>query len=368
MRNRKYVTGHALLSNARPKSPAAFRGGTTPCSDGFPTSTRRSVSSPHQCAVPLGAASKPETGSHSRARVRGIHAICARREHTADHAPKAGPISLEALARASVPQEPCSVRSRHSSRQCSRQHRRPDDAAMSAETFVCNSVIVARRGIGRSFNAREPRKRQMVFVSHANPEETSLRSGFPCTAGERRLCRLVRPDKTPRRGEVLGRYPRGYQPRTVSSFIFCRGRRTRNAVPLTNWTAPSAPRSVTNCRDFIITAKTDDLPMMRSIWRSPAEPYRLYGPLGQGTLALLEKLRERRRSPDPGLRSQTLFVLGGVASSALTPGSWNRPEQVLSNWFKVENVPSVLYEHKLSAIKPGPVGIDETALPVRLFG
>ena len=115
--------------------------------------------------------------------------------------------------------------------------------------------------------------------------------------------------------------------------------------------------------DFVIPAHIDDLPYSDiKIELTRVNSIAFQKSWASGLATLLKKLEAdgiprdstfNRRAVNDWWRLQ----FGDVHAVR------NEPEIVVSNWFKVESLPTVLYEHRISRDKPGPLDFDMAALP-----
>lgn len=115
--------------------------------------------------------------------------------------------------------------------------------------------------------------------------------------------------------------------------------------------------------DFVIPAHVDDLPysdVTIELTRVNAIPFE--NSWAKGLAVLLQKLEEDRVPRDAS------FNRGAVndwwrSQFGTGQGIRNEPELIVSNWFKVQNLPSVIYEHRVTREKPGLVDFDVAKLP-----
>jgi len=115
--------------------------------------------------------------------------------------------------------------------------------------------------------------------------------------------------------------------------------------------------------DFVIPAHIDDLPHSEvtiELTRVISIPFAKSWAAGLATL--LQKLET------DGVPKVPAFNRAAVndwwrSQFDVAHGVLNEPETLVSNWFKVENLPTVLYEHKIVREKPGLVDFDTAKLP-----
>jgi hypothetical protein len=208
----------------------------------------------------------------------------------------------------------------------------------------------------------QPAVRNMVFVSHANPEDNELALWLSlqlANAGYAVWCDLTKLLGGEKFWEDI---QEAIQNRTVK-FVFMLSRTSnQKRGTLDELDCAIGTEKRLHFRDFIITAKTDDLPFDEvyiSIRRLNHIDFTAWP---RGLATLLEKLEK-----DEVIRT-TNFNPDAVCSwwrDQYSPdaGIIDRPEEVLSNWFKVEDLPTMLYEHKITALAPGPFDSDEVEFP-----
>jgi len=82
----------------------------------------------------------------------------------------------------------------------------------------------------------------------------------------------------------------------------------------------------------------------------------------EGLATLLKKLEEDAVPRDPNFNRSAVNGWWRSQFSG-TQGVRNEPEIVFSNWFKVEDLPTTLYEHRISRHQPGLVDFESQPLP-----
>lgn len=115
--------------------------------------------------------------------------------------------------------------------------------------------------------------------------------------------------------------------------------------------------------DFVIPVHIDDLPYAEvtiELTRVNAIPFEKSWAGGLATL--LQKLEQDEVPKTPNFNRAAVNDWWRSQFGA-AQGVLNEPEMVVSNWFKVENLPPILYEHKISREKPGLVDFDTASLP-----
>ena len=115
--------------------------------------------------------------------------------------------------------------------------------------------------------------------------------------------------------------------------------------------------------DFVIPVHLDNLPYSEvtiELTRINAIPFEKSWARGLGVL--LQKLEE---DGVPRVASFNRAAVNDWWRSQFGSGQGIRkePEVVVSNWYKVENLPATLYEHRISRSKPGLVDFDTARLP-----
>ena len=206
-----------------------------------------------------------------------------------------------------------------------------------------------------------PHERNMVFVSHANPEENELALWLSlqlANEGYAVWCDLTKLLG----GEKFWEDIQEAISTRTAKFVYILSRASnQKRGTLDELDCAIGTEKRHQLRDFIITVKADDLALRRRLHRCPpTQPYRLQA-WAKGLSILLDKFEKDAVPKSPGFNRDAVCSWWRDQFSA-DAGIIEQPEQLRSNWFKVENVPTVLYEHKLAAIKPGPVGIEETAV------
>lgn len=115
--------------------------------------------------------------------------------------------------------------------------------------------------------------------------------------------------------------------------------------------------------DFVIPANVDDLPhgdvTIELIRVNSVDFHKSWA---KGLAILLQKLEKDRVPKHPAFNREAVNDWWRAQFEG-SRGVLNRPEIVVSNWFQVESLPSLLYEHKVSRHKPGVVDFDIAALP-----
>ena len=195
--------------------------------------------------------------------------------------------------------------------------------------------------------------RNMVFVSHANPEDNELALWLSlqlANAGYAVWCDLTKLLG----GEKFWEDIQGaIQSRTVK-FVFILSRTSnQKRGTLDELDCAIGTEKRLHLRDFIITAKTDDLPFDEvyiSIRRLNHVDFTAWP---KGLAILLEKLEKDEVPKSPAFNPEAVCSWWRDQYSA-DAGIIDRPEEVLSNWFKVEDLPTKLYEHEITALAPGP--------------
>jgi hypothetical protein len=204
-----------------------------------------------------------------------------------------------------------------------------------------------------------PPERNMVFVSHANPEENELALWLSlqlANEGYAVWCDLTKLLGGEKFWEDI---QEAISKRTVK-FVYILSRTSnQKRGTLDELDCAIGTEKRNRFRDFIVTAKVDDLPhdeVYIGIRRLNHVDSRAWA---KGLAVLLEKFEKDAVPRTPGFNRDAVCSWWRDQYSA-DAGVIDTPEQLLSNWFKVESIPQVLYEHRLAAAKPGPVGIDDT--------
>lgn len=199
----------------------------------------------------------------------------------------------------------------------------------------------------------------MVFVSHANPEENELALWLSlqlANEGYAVWCDLTKLLGGEKFWEDI---QEAISARTVK-FVYILSRASnQKRGTLDELDCAIGTEKRNQLRDFIITVKADDLSydeVYISVRRLNHIDFTAWA---KGLAILLEKLETDGVPRTPGFNRAAVCSWWRDQFSA-DAGVIEQSEQLLSNWFKVESLPEILYEHKLSAIEPGPVGIQDT--------
>jgi len=205
-----------------------------------------------------------------------------------------------------------------------------------------------------------PPVRNMVFVSHANPEENELALWLSlqlANEGYAVWCDLTKLLGGEKFWEDI---QDAISTRTVK-FVYILSRTSNHKRgPLDELDCAIGTEKRNNLRDFIITLRADDLPyddVYISIRRLNHIGFSAWA---KGLSTLLDKFEKDGVPKSSGFNRDAVCSWWRDQFSA-DAGVLEEPEHLLSNWFKVDNIPSLLYEHRLGAIKPGPVNPDGTA-------
>lgn len=115
--------------------------------------------------------------------------------------------------------------------------------------------------------------------------------------------------------------------------------------------------------DFVIPIHLDNLPpdevtieLSRVNWISADKSW------AQGLDVLLKKLEEEGVPRNPAFNKDAVTEWWRSQYGA-NRGVLNKSELIVSNWFKVEDLPSNLYEHRIARTKPGVFDLEQSQLP-----
>lgn len=115
--------------------------------------------------------------------------------------------------------------------------------------------------------------------------------------------------------------------------------------------------------DFVIPAHIDDLPYSEvTIELTRVNSIAFGKSWASGLAMLLQKLETDSVPKDPAFHRAAVNDWWRSQFDDVH-GVRNVPETVVSNWFKVENLPAVLYEHRIMREKPGLVDFETATLP-----
>jgi hypothetical protein len=204
-----------------------------------------------------------------------------------------------------------------------------------------------------------PSERNMVFVSHANPEENELALWLSlqlANEGYAVWCDLTKLLG----GEKFWEDIQEAISTRTAKFVYILSRASNHKRgTLDELDCAIGTEKRNQLRDFIVTVKADDLAYddvyigVRRLNHIDLKAW------AKGLSTLLDKFENDAVPKTPAFNRSAVSSWWRDQFSA-DAGILEQPEQLLSNWFKVENVPTVLYEHQLSAIRPGPVAIENT--------
>lgn len=115
--------------------------------------------------------------------------------------------------------------------------------------------------------------------------------------------------------------------------------------------------------DFVIPAHIDDLPYGDvTIELTRVNSISFHKSWAEGLATLLQKLEIDGVPKDPGFNRAAVNDWWRSQFDAVH-GIRHQPEVVVSNWFKVESLPTLLYEHKIMREKPGLLDFEMAGLP-----
>jgi len=115
--------------------------------------------------------------------------------------------------------------------------------------------------------------------------------------------------------------------------------------------------------DFVIPAHIDDLPSSEvTIELTRVNSIAFGRSWAAGLATLLQKLETDAVTKVPAFNRESVNDWWRSQFDDVH-GVRNEPEIVVSNWFKVESLPAVLYEHRIMREKPGRVDFDTVKLP-----
>ncbi|MCE5306107.1 MAG: toll/interleukin-1 receptor domain-containing protein [Acidobacteriales bacterium] len=204
-----------------------------------------------------------------------------------------------------------------------------------------------------------PPERNMVFVSHANPEENELALWLSlqlASEGYAVWCDLTKLLG----GEKFWEDIQDAISARTAKFVYILSRvsnQKRGTLDELDCAIGTEKRH--QLKDFIITAKVDDLPYDDVYIGIRRLNHIDFNAWAKGLSILLEKFERDGVPRTPGFGHDAVCSWWRDQFSA-DAGVLEQPEHLLSNWFKVESIPSTLYEHKLSAVRPGAVSIEDT--------
>ena len=201
-------------------------------------------------------------------------------------------------------------------------------------------------------------ERNMVFVSHANPEENELARWLSlqlASEGYAVWCDLTKLLGGEKFWEDIQQAIRTRTAKFV--YILSRASNSKRGT-LDELDCAIGTDKRNQLKDFIITAKADDLPFdevyigIRRLNHIDSRSW------AKGLSIILEKFEADGvpRTPSFGRKAVCSWWRDQFSADA---GVVEQPEHLLSNWFKVESIPHTLYEHKLSAIRAGSISVED---------
>jgi hypothetical protein len=120
--------------------------------------------------------------------------------------------------------------------------------------------------------------------------------------------------------------------------------------------------------DFVIPAHIDDLPHSEvTIELTRVNSIAFGKSWAAGLATLLQKLETDAVPKVPAFNTAAVNDWWRSEFDEVH-GVRNEPETLVSNWFKVESLPAVLYEHKIVREKPGLVDFDRPSSRIQESG
>jgi len=207
--------------------------------------------------------------------------------------------------------------------------------------------------------------RNMVFVSHANPEDNLFAQwlslqlaahGYPVWSDVTRLLG----------GEDFWNdIQHAIANRTVK-FVFALSRASNKkdgTLQELAYAKEISKKLASQIKDFIITLRMDDIPYDEidiRVNRLNHIPFQ--DSWAKGFAQLLAKLEEDEVPTNPNFTPSAVTTWWRTQFSAEL-GVRNEPEELLSNWFPVVSLPEHIYFHNVSRRRAGKLEVDEQSMP-----
>jgi TIR domain len=205
--------------------------------------------------------------------------------------------------------------------------------------------------------------RDTLLLSHANPEDNEFTLWLAlqlASEGYRVWCDLTKLLG----GEVFWDDIEGVIRDRAAKVIYVLSR-TSNAKdgPLRELHLAQSLARREKLHDFVIPAHIDDLPYSEvTIELTRVNSISFEKSWAEGLATLLKKLETEGVPKAPGFNRAAVNDWWRSQFDAVH-GVINEPEEVVSNWFKVENLPEILYEHRIMREKPGLLDFQMADLP-----
>ena len=205
--------------------------------------------------------------------------------------------------------------------------------------------------------------RDTLLLSHANPEDNEFTLWLAlqlANQGYRVWCDLTKLLG----GEVFWDDIEGVIRDRAAKVIYVLSRASNSKDgPLRELQLAQSLARREKLSDFVIPAHIDDLPHSEvTIELTRVNSVAFQKSWAEGLATLLQKLETDGVPKDPAFNRSAVNDWWRSQFGEVH-GIRNEPEIVVSNWFKVENLPAVLYEHKISREKPGLVDFSSDDLP-----
>ncbi len=205
--------------------------------------------------------------------------------------------------------------------------------------------------------------RDTILLSHANPEDNEFTLWLAlqlANEGYRTWCDLTKLLG----GEIFWDDVEGVIRERATKVVYVLSRAS-NAKdgPLRELQLAQSLARREKLPDFVVPAHIDDLPHSEvTIELTRVNSIEFGKSWAAGLATLLQKLETDAVPKVPTFNRAAVNDWWRSQFDA-AHGIRNEPETVVSNWFKVEHFPPVLYEHRISREKPGLVDFDTKSLP-----
>lgn len=220
----------------------------------------------------------------------------------------------------------------------------------------CVSIICGRARLGGKM-------RDTLMLSHANPEDNEFTLWLAlrlANEGFRVWCDLTKLLG----GEVFWDDVEGVIRDRAAKVIYILSRVSNSKDgPLRELHLAQSVARREELADFVIPTRIDDLPHTEvTIELTRVNSISFRESWAAGLATLLQKL-ETDAVPKAPTFNKAAVNDWWRSQFDLVHGIRNEPETVVSNWFKVENLPEILYEHQIMREKPGLVDFEIEELP-----
>jgi hypothetical protein len=205
--------------------------------------------------------------------------------------------------------------------------------------------------------------RDTILLSHANPEDNEFTLWLAlqlANEGFRVWCDLTKLLG----GEIFWDNIEGVIRESAAKVLYVLSRASNSKDgPLRELQLAQSLARREKLSDFVIPVQIDDLPHSEvTIELTRVNSIEFRKSWAAGLATLLQKLETDAVPRVPAFNRVAVNDWWRSQFDAVH-GIRKEPETVVSNWFKVEHLPTVLYEHRITREKPGIVDFDIDRLP-----